>query len=122
MKLLMEHIRGDISKPYLATFLLFFTYLSLSALSTEDLPIHAENAFAMGLWICLSWWLMDDSARRKTTLPMSYGMMAYLFAPFFIPFYIFHSRGLFGFITIGFYILTALVLLASFYLLSCIAH
>lgn len=57
-------------------------------------------AFVYVLW----WWLMADSKLTGTTWPMDMGYFIWLFWPVLIPYYLFSTRGLKGFIGIFTYI------------------
>ncbi len=60
--------------------------------------LHLANA------TILLWWLKEDTKHQRETLPLDYGYFLYLAWPVLIPYHLFATRGLRGFIGIFAYI------------------
>lgn len=69
-----------------------------------ETPIAYAYLFHLGYASILLWWLKEDMRHERGTLPLDYGFFLYLAWFILIPYHLFATRGLRGFIGIFGYI------------------
>ena len=57
-----------------------------------------------------SWWICHDAAECRFVLPMSYGFLILFAPPIYGSVYLFQTRGRMGFVTIGLFVSTFILL------------
>ena len=71
-------------------------------------PGRAASAAALALYLfpsCMAMWVFADARRRQHTLPFDFGAFVFFFWPVVVPAYLFKTRGLRAFATIGWFLL-----------------
>src|SRR5919112_4206686 len=84
---------------YVFLFITQFTNGIYDASGVEPPPAY-HVLYPLGLLWAVGWWLMRDSRKRGVKWVFDMGLFLYLAWPIIMPYYLFKTRGVKGFLTI----------------------
>lgn len=120
-KIFENKLRSLFSAPVivLCLFVFFTNILNVLYFAYDFQPSAIfELLSALGFWMILCWWLMEDSKKYGFQWFLDIGFFIYIAWIILIPYYLFKTRGLRALITI----LLFIGILVSGYLLSLIVY
>jgi len=105
-----QRLKLDVSVPFLCLFALYSAYLLFCLINPTTESGVIDVVYQLGAWFMFSWWICHDAAECRFVLPMSYGFLILFAPPIYGSVYLFQTRGRMGFVTIGLFVSTFILL------------